>query len=119
MLFNQFKFFFNFFFLLITLSQFIPSFKVGFLFTYVAPLAFVLFVTMAKEAHDDFKRWQRDKDLNGSLYEKIGQHNMEPIKSKDIKVGDIIKVKQNQRVPADLILFHTTEKTGSVFIKTD
>ena len=44
---------------------------------------------------------------------------MEPIKSKDMKVGDIIKVKQNQRVPADLILFHTTEKTGSVFIKTD
>lgn len=44
---------------------------------------------------------------------------MQPIAAQDIKVGHIIKVKQNQRVPADLVLFYTTEKGGSVFIKTD
>ena len=71
MLINQFKFFFNFFFLCIALSQFIPFLKVGFLFTYVAPLAFVLFVTMAKEAVDDIARWSRDKDLNNAKYEVI------------------------------------------------
>jgi phospholipid-translocating ATPase len=53
-LFNQFKFFFNLFFLLICLSQFIPPLKVGFMFTYVSPLAFVLTVTLMKEAWDDF-----------------------------------------------------------------
>lgn len=42
-----------------------------------------------------------------------------PIQSKDIKVGQIIKVNQGQRVPADLILFKTTEMSGNVFIKTD
>ena len=36
-----------------------------------------------------------------------------------MKVGDIIKVHQNQRIPADLILLYTTEKNGSVFIRTD
>lgn len=44
---------------------------------------------------------------------------MQPIAAQDIKVGHIIKVKQNQRVPADLVLFYTTEQGGSVFIKTD
>lgn len=34
-------------------------------------------------------------------------------------MGDIIKVNQNERVPADLVLLYTTEKTGSVFIRTD
>lgn len=31
----------------------------------------------------------------------------------------IVKLTQNQRVPADLVLLYTTEKNGSVFIKTD
>lgn len=63
-LFNQFKFFFNLFFLLISLSQFIPPLKVGmlsmifimnlgFLFTYISPLCFVLFITLVKEGWDD------------------------------------------------------------------
>lgn len=52
-LFNQFKFFYNLFFLLISLSQFIPALKVGYLFTYIAPLAFVLLITLVKEAVDD------------------------------------------------------------------
>lgn len=42
-----------------------------------------------------------------------------PIASSDIKVGMIIKINQKQRVPADLILFKTTENSGNVFIKTD
>ena len=52
-LFNQFKYFYNFFFLIISLSQFVPQLKVGFLFTYVAPLVFVLGITIFKEGFDD------------------------------------------------------------------
>lgn len=51
-------------FLLITLSQFVPVLKVGFLFSYVAPLAFVLTLTLLKEAYDDFQRFKRDKEAN-------------------------------------------------------
>jgi magnesium-transporting ATPase (P-type) len=36
-----------------------------------------------------------------------------------IKVGDIIKVSHSERVPADMILVHSTDKSGGVFIKTD
>jgi phospholipid-translocating ATPase len=36
-----------------------------------------------------------------------------------MKVGDIIKVHQNERIPADMILLYTTEKGGSIFIRTD
>ena len=68
-LFNQFKFFYNLFFLLISLSQFIPPLKVGFLFTYIAPLAFVLIVTLTKEAVDDIQRWRKDKEINNCQYE--------------------------------------------------
>lgn len=68
-LYHQFKFFFNLFFLLICLSQLYPPLKVGFLFTYVAPLAFVLVITLLKEGWDDMQRYQRDKELNMKTYE--------------------------------------------------
>lgn len=68
-LFNQFKFFYNFFFLLISLSQFIPPLKVGFLFTYVAPLVFVLLITILKELFDDIQRMRKDRELNNKKYE--------------------------------------------------
>lgn len=67
-LFNQFKFFFNFFYLAICLSQFVPPLKVGFLFTYASPLVFVLALTMMKDAYDDYKRYKRDKEANSMIY---------------------------------------------------
>ena len=67
-LYDQFKFFFNMFFLLIALSQFIESLKVGFLFTYVAPLVLVLTFTMIKEGYDDIQRYRRDKEANSTKY---------------------------------------------------
>lgn len=41
------------------------------------------------------------------------------VTSANMKVGDIIKVHQNQRIPADMLLLYTTEKNGAVFIRTD
>lgn len=52
------------FFLLIAITQFFPFLKVGYLFTYIAPLALVISLTMMKEAWDDIKRYKRDKEAN-------------------------------------------------------
>jgi len=74
-LFNQFKYFFNLFFLLVALSQIIESLRVGFLVSYVAPLVFVIIITMMKELWDDLKRRNRDKELNELVYEKLDLHS--------------------------------------------
>jgi len=79
-LYNQFKYFFNLFYLLIALSQFFEPLKVGksfflallkipgYLFTYIGPLGLVLSLTLVKEGFDDFKRFKRDKEANSALY---------------------------------------------------
>jgi phospholipid-translocating ATPase len=94
------------------------------MFTYIAPLVFVLTVTMLKEAYDDLQRMLRDRELNNFTYPVLT--NNEDIerafvdtKSAELKVGMIVKLTKGQRVPADLLLLYTTEKNGSVFIKTD
>ena len=67
-----------------------PFLKVGLLVTYVAPLVFVLIVTMIKEAYDDIQRYWRDQLLNRTKYEKVdpkGPNGIRIINAQDIKVG--------------------------------
>jgi len=118
-LYNQFKFFFNLFFLLTALSQLYQPFKTGSPVSYVGPLSLVLILTMLKEANDDFERYKRDKEANSTKYTKITGSHREQVSSSKLKVGDIIEVHANQRIPADLILLWTNEPNGSVFLKTD
>lgn len=120
-LFNQFKFFFNLFFLIVSFSQFFEALRVGFLFTFLAPLVFVLMLTMAKEGYDDYQRFQRDKVMNLKPYKKIDHVTKMTVEctGQDLRVGDIVIVGSNERVPADLVLLYTTDKAGTVFIRTD
>ncbi|KAI6041769.1 hypothetical protein EDC04DRAFT_2665360 [Pisolithus marmoratus] len=127
-LYEQFKFFFNLYFLLVALSQFIPALKIGFIFTYVAPLAFVLCVTMGKEAYDDYKRHLRDREANSQKYLTLvpplshipdsGPHTRS-VPSSSLRVGDLVILEKNQRVPADMVLLRTSDPSGTCFIRTD
>ncbi|KAF9585299.1 putative aminophospholipid-translocase [Lunasporangiospora selenospora] len=119
-LWEQFKFFLNLYFLLVALSQFIPALKIGYIVTYVAPLCFVLAVTIGKEAVDDMKRYRRDQEANSQKYQILAPGGgFKQIPSSKIRVGDMIVVKKNQNVPADMILLRTTEESGACFIRTD
>uniref|UniRef100_A0A7N6A8A6 Phospholipid-transporting ATPase n=1 Tax=Anabas testudineus TaxID=64144 RepID=A0A7N6A8A6_ANATE len=73
-LFNQFKYFFNLYFLLLACSQFVNELRLGALYTYWVPLGLVLIITIMRE---------------------------------------------NQRVPADMIFLRTSERNGSCFLRTD
>lgn len=57
-LYEQFRFFLNMYFLVMAVSQFIPSIRIGYLYTYWGPLCFVLAVTLFREAVDDFRRYR-------------------------------------------------------------
>lgn len=117
LLYEQFKFFFNLYFLAVALSQAIPALRIGYLSSYVLPLAFVLTVTMLKEAMDDIQRRRRDSESNNELYAIINRSQLVP--SKDLKVGDLIKMHKGARIPADCILLQSSEPSGEAFIKTD
>ncbi|KAJ9123974.1 hypothetical protein QFC22_000765 [Naganishia vaughanmartiniae] len=123
---EQFKFFFNLYFLLVALSQFVPALKIGFIATYVAPLAFVLSVTMGKEAYDDYQRHLRDREANslkylvldrGSRFDSVdddveayfGSALTKSISAAKIKAGDLVLLEKNARVPADMLLLRTSE----------
>ncbi|VDK43443.1 unnamed protein product, partial [Cylicostephanus goldi] len=101
-------------------SQFIPAIQIGAPITYWGPLGFVLTITLIREALDDFVRFLRDKELNGEKYERLTRDGTRvEVNSSDIEVGDVIIIEKDRRVPADVVLLRTTEKSGGCFIRTD
>ncbi|KAF8491711.1 hypothetical protein F5888DRAFT_1568199, partial [Russula emetica] len=149
-IYEQFKFFFNLYFLLVVLSQFVPAFRTGALsfflqycrsefITYITLLTFVLLVTMGKEAYDEYKHNLRDRETNSARYlvlasgasspsdeeelsHSLLEGNFPPtrsIPSSSIRIGDLVLLEKNQRVPADLILLRTSDSSGTCFIRTD
>jgi len=72
-----------------------------------------------REAIDEFRRFQRDKEVNSQLYSKLTVRGKVQVKSSDIQVGDLIIVEKNQRIPSDMVFLRTSEKAGSCFIRTD
>lgn len=67
-LFNQFRYFYNFFFLIIAFSQFVPLLQVGIIFNYLIPLLFVILMALGKEFVDDIERWKKDMVENSKKY---------------------------------------------------
>lgn len=174
-LYNEFSFFFNMYFLLVALSQAIPALRIGYLSTYIVPLAGVLAITLGKEAYDDIERRRRDSEANSEGYTVLSfdrpgmgnadrYHAKKKLKSKanskskrrslvgslvetdrlsdiqeeedsaesqgarpsptsavrevtkkarDLKVGDVLKLGKDQRVPADVVILKSYTNEAS------
>jgi phospholipid-translocating ATPase len=134
-LYNEFSFFFNIYFLLVALSQIIPILRIGYMSSYIAPLALVVSISLGKEALDDVARRRRDAEANSEEFivltfqppssqrQQAHTRQMTPNenantqdvkiyeitkKSRDLKVGDILKLRKDQRLPADVIILKST-----------
>lgn len=107
-LYNEFSFFFNVYFLLVALSQIIPMLRIGYMSSYIAPLAFVVSISLGKEALDDIARRRRDAEANSEEFTVLSLERSNVMemtkKSRDLKVGDVLKVRKNQRLPADVVI---------------
>ncbi len=45
--------------------------------------------------------------------------NTRSVPSSSLRVGDLVLLEKDQRVPADMILLHTSDSSGTGFIRTD
>lgn len=82
----------------------------------------MLLVTICREAIDDLRRHKRDQEVNNQKCKRILNDPNKPfeiVAAYKLKVGDIIIVDKDERVPADLVLLRTSECSGAVFVRTD
>jgi phospholipid-translocating ATPase len=117
-LYNEFSFFFNIYFLLVALSQVIPILRIGYMSSYIAPLAFVVSISLGKEALDDIGRRRRDAEANAEEFTVVSLERSNAMemtkKSRDLKVGDILKVRKNQRLPADVVILKSVSNDSTL-----
>ncbi|KAK1415692.1 hypothetical protein QVD17_31477 [Tagetes erecta] len=116
-LYEQFRRVANLYFLTISCLSFTPVSPVSPI-TNVIPLSLVLFVSLVKEAFEDWKRLQNDMTINNSLVEVLQEQRWEPISWKKLQVGDIVRVKQDGFFPADLLLLASTNPDGVCYTET-
>lgn len=74
---------------------------------------------MGKEAYDDYLRYRRDVEANAQMYSQLTKKGYKDIPSSQLKVGDLIRLKKDEKVPADCILLRSTDANGTCFIRTD
>ncbi|XP_058721859.1 phospholipid-transporting ATPase 1-like [Vicia villosa] len=107
------------YFLIIAILNQLPQLAVFGRYVSILPLAFVLFVTGVKDAFEDWRRHNSDKVENNRLASVL-VHDGSFIdkKWKDIRVGEILKIKTNETIPCDIVLLSTSDSTGVAYVQT-
>uniref|UniRef100_A0A4W4FXJ8 Phospholipid-transporting ATPase n=1 Tax=Electrophorus electricus TaxID=8005 RepID=A0A4W4FXJ8_ELEEL len=116
-LFEQFRRIANFYFLIIFLVQLMidtPTSPV----TSGLPLFFVITVTAIKQGYEDWLRHKADNEVNGAPVLVVRSGSLVQTRSKNIRVGDIVRVAKDETFPADLVLLSSDRAEGTCHITT-
>mmetsp|Transcript_8499 Transcript_8499/g.24371 ORF Transcript_8499/g.24371 Transcript_8499/m.24371 type:complete len:1512 (+) Transcript_8499:120-4655(+) len=82
-------------------------------------LVFVLGVSGVKAVAEDRKRHKEDRKTNTSTTRVLKQNgSQEDVLWEDVVVGDIVVVKDDELIPADILCLHVPMKEGVCYIKT-
>uniref|UniRef100_A0A8D0CJF6 Phospholipid-transporting ATPase n=1 Tax=Scleropages formosus TaxID=113540 RepID=A0A8D0CJF6_SCLFO len=106
-LFEQFQRVANAYFLFLLILQLIPQVSSLSWFTTIVPLALVLTITAVKDATDDYVSIAKALGLGPKVALWM-----------NVRVGDIIKLENNQFVAADLLLLSSSEPYGLSYVET-
>lgn len=110
----------NFYFLLLTLMTLIKPISSSPVSTMLMPLSFVVGVSMIKDIFEDKKRHKSDDEENKRQTQAVirGENKIKAMQSQDIKVGCIVKVKENDFFPCDILLLNSSIPKGICYVET-
>ncbi|WVZ00615.1 hypothetical protein V8G54_026684 [Vigna mungo] len=117
-LFEQFHRIAYVYFLIIAILNQLPQLAVFGRAVSILPLSFVLFVTAVKDAYEDWRRHGSDKVENNRLASVLVDGNFLEKSWRDIRVGEVIKIKANEPIPCDIVLLSTSDPTGVAYVQT-
>ena len=75
---------------------------------------------MVKDAFEDNKRRKQDNEENDSMTECAprGSSSFVKTKSVDVQIGCLVKVKENQFFPCDMIMVRSSMPKGIAYVET-
>ncbi|MEW5306196.1 MAG: hypothetical protein WDW36_008680 [Sanguina aurantia] len=84
------------------------------------PLAIVLGVSLFKEGYEDYKRYAADKEINSRKVEVLNPATKKyEIRAwSQLVCGDVVVVRKDEFIPADLIFLTAENEEGTCYIET-
>ena len=109
----------NVYFLAASVLQCLPDITTsGGVPSILLPLILVLIVSGIKDLLEDLKRRKADNEENAKLVLCRAQRLWVETAWKDLCVGDVVKVRNGENFPADLILLSTSDPAGIAYVET-
>ncbi|XP_072920242.1 phospholipid-transporting ATPase IC isoform X1 [Hemitrygon akajei] len=115
---EQFKRAANAYFLALLILQAIPQISTLAWYTTFVPLLLVLGITAVKDLVDDIARHKMDKMVNNRLCDILQNGRFKQAKWRNIKVGDIVRLKRDDFIPADILLLSSSEPNSLCYVET-
>ncbi|XP_014470184.1 PREDICTED: probable phospholipid-transporting ATPase VD [Dinoponera quadriceps] len=110
----------NLYFIFIVLLNWVPAINAFGKEVAMIPVVFVLGVTALKDFFEDRRRLASDRRVNNStcrVYVSEGDRYVK-VAWKDVKVGDLVHLSNNELVPADLLLLRSSDPQGLAYLDT-
>ncbi|XP_078265670.1 phospholipid-transporting ATPase IC [Rhinoraja longicauda] len=115
---EQFKRAANAYFLILLILQAIPQISTLAWYTTFVPLLVVLGITAIKDLVDDIARHKMDNMINNRLCDVLQDGRFKSSKWKNIKVGDIVRLKRDDFIPADILLLSSSDPNSLCYVET-
>ena len=115
---NQYKNPFNIFFLCMMIIFCIPAISPSGPITIILPVVVVLIINLIREAFEDYKKHKNDRLANDAPCYIYKSKKFIKSQCKEINVGNIVKVKRDENVPADLLIIKSSLKNGFCYMQT-
>ncbi|CAG8682520.1 20705_t:CDS:2, partial [Racocetra persica] len=127
-LYAQFSKIANLYFLFVAIIQ-MPEWSPTGQFTTLIPLSVFISIAMAHEGFDDYRRHKQDTIENNKECSVLNVYRPNDVTSqrlgvwrktkwRNLRVGDLVNVKAQEWVPADLLLLHSKGEKGICFVET-
>ncbi|XP_076640988.1 phospholipid-transporting ATPase VD isoform X2 [Halictus rubicundus] len=110
----------NLYFIFIVLLNWVPAINAFGKEVAMIPVTFVLGVTALKDYFEDRRRLASDRRVNNfTCRVYVGEDDRyAKVAWKDVKVGDLVHLSNNELVPADVLLLRSSDPQGSAYIDT-
>ncbi|NXX61981.1 AT8B3 ATPase, partial [Scopus umbretta] len=117
-LYEQFHRMANVYFVFVILLQTFPEISTLPWYTLLFPLSCLLTIRGLRDLIDDIGRHQSDRNINSRPCEILSGKSFRWQKWRDICVGDIVRLRKESFVPADVLLLCSSEPSSLCYVET-